>query len=276
MALVWMHNGLLKRDTAGKIGGRNDRDDAAGQAAPEATPDLDQIQQQVAEKEARSGGAGGLAEMIAKFGGERIRFFLLRTHYRSTVVYSDEALTEASSALEAFYRFFQRYERITGGSFYELPAPDRQHGALADTAAPVLAAAAAHRSKFLERMDDDFNTGAAISELFELLRALNKHIDAAQLEDAANRSPQAVQALSRATATLRELSAVLGLFRAPPVEDAAANDTLLNGLMELVIEIRNESRAKKDFATADKIRDKLNELKITLEDRKDGTGWRVD
>ena len=77
MAKIWMHNGLLKRAEAGKVGGRAERDDAAPMT-------LEEIQKATAEKEARSKGAGGLAGLVERQGGERIRFFLLSTHYRST------------------------------------------------------------------------------------------------------------------------------------------------------------------------------------------------
>ena len=117
MARYWLHNGLLKRAAAGKVGGRAEREQTA--SASQLT--LEDIQQATAEKESRSAGAGGLAAMIEHFGGEQIRFFLLRTHYRSTVVFSDEALAESSTALETFYRFFERFERVAGQSFYDLP-----------------------------------------------------------------------------------------------------------------------------------------------------------
>ena len=68
-------------------------------------------------------GAGGLADLIKKQGGERIRFFLLRTHYRSTVLFSEPAIEEAAKGLETFYRLFKRYTRVTGDDFYQLEAP---------------------------------------------------------------------------------------------------------------------------------------------------------
>jgi cysteinyl-tRNA synthetase len=75
--------------------------------------------------------------------------------------------------------------------------------------------------------------------------------------------------------TLRELAAILGLFREPVTQPgAAATDDLADGLMQLIIEIRADSRKKKYFATADKIRDALAALQVTLEDRPDGTGWK--
>ncbi len=125
-------------------------------------------------------------------------------------------------------------------------------------------------------MDDDFNTGGAISELFELVRLLNRFVDENNLEDVQQRKASALQSFQRGTATLRELSAILGLFLKPIEEPASDDDALVGKLMNLLIEIRAESRKKKDFATADKIRDDLEGLGITLEDRKGETGWRIE
>ena len=117
MVKYWMHNGLLRASAAGKVGGRTERE------AADATVDT---------KMSRSKGAGGLADQIARFGGETIRFFLLRTHYRSTVEYSEQGLEETKTGLDGFARFFERYQRITGQSFYELvPITRRADGELA-------------------------------------------------------------------------------------------------------------------------------------------------
>jgi cysteinyl-tRNA synthetase len=83
-----------------------------------------------------------------------------------------------------------------------------------------------------------------------------------------------VRTLVKATSILRELTSILGLFRAPPSNRGGAGDGLTPKLMELLIALRKESRAKKDFATADRIRTGLTEIGVTLEDRKDGTEWR--
>ena len=113
-------------------------------------------------------------------------------------------------------------------------------------------------------MDDDFNTAGAVRELFELLHALNRQLDAGG--DTAS--------LVRGAGVLRELSSLLGLFRAPPARSGAGGEAELSGLVELLIEVREAARARRDFGTADRIRDRLAELGITLEDRPDGTGWR--
>jgi cysteinyl-tRNA synthetase len=131
------------------------------------------------------------------------------------------------------------------------------------------------RERFLAKMDDDFNTGAAISELFELLRILNKAADQHQLEDPSARSEAALAAFRRGVRTLRELTALLGMFLEPPQEKSETGGELVGQLLDLLVDVRTDARASKNFAMADKIRDSLAELGVTLEDRKEGTAWRL-
>ena len=260
MVRYWMHNGLMKAAAAGKVGGKAERE---------------QEQADVDTKISRSKGAGGLADLIEQQGGERLRFFLLRTHYRSTIVFGEEGLAEAGTALDSFYRFFERLERVLGEDFYKLVAPSRRTDDRASVEGTGVATAVnARRIAFLEKMDDDFNTGAAVSELFELVRLLNKFIDDRQLEDGKKRSDADLASLRFGATTLKELSAILGLFQQPPAA-AAGNDALVDDLMQLLIQLRASARGKKDFETADQIRNGLTDLGITLEDRKDGTGWKL-
>ena len=261
MVKYWLHNGLMAAASAGKVGGRADRQNEPA--------DLD-------TKISRSKGAGGLADLIRRQGGERIRFFLLRTHYRSTILYSEEGIQEAGHALEAFYRFFERYERVTGERFHDLaPARRREEGDFDPAGNLLLVEVRQRRESYLSKMDDDFNTGAAIGDLFELLRSLNKYIDQQQLEEAPRRDAAALDPLRRAARTLRELTALLGLFRERP-QGRAGDDQLVGKLVQLLIDLRAESRQRKDFATADRIRDGLGQLGIKLEDRKHGTDWRLE
>ncbi|MBW3597487.1 MAG: cysteine--tRNA ligase [Planctomycetes bacterium] len=262
MAKYWMHNGLMRASTAaGKVGGRGDRD-----GEEQATTDT---------KISRSKGAGGLASLVERQGGERLRFFLLRTHYRSTIVFSEEAVAEAGAGLDTFYRFFERYERLTGERFYDLqPIARRSEGEIDAGDDPLLGQVNEHRDSFLSKMDDDFNTGAAMSDLFELVRTLNKH--AQTIEDAGSPNADQLVTFTRGVLTLRELSAIFGLFRQPPATSAKAESELAGKLLDLLVELRTFARSKKDFAMADKIRDGLTSLGVTLEDRKDGTQWRIE
>jgi cysteinyl-tRNA synthetase len=269
MAKYWMHNGLMRADSgAGKVGGKSDREADGAGAEEQATVDT---------KISRSKGAGGLADLIARQGGDRIRFFLLRTHYRSTIVFSEEHIEEAGAGLDQFQRLIERAEKIMEKSFYLYihGALKRTDGEFDPGSDPVLKEIHAARAAYLAKMDDDFNTGGAVSDLFEILRILNKHIDAGQLEDSAKRTPAALATLERGLSVLRELTAILGLFRSPPAKKSAGNDQLVAPLMNLLIELRGDARTKKDFATADKIRKTLGALGIALEDRMGGTEWKV-
>jgi cysteinyl-tRNA synthetase len=270
MVKYWMHNGLMRAASAGKVGGRTEREadsNSSSENSDAATTET---------KISRSKGAGGLAELIERHGGERIRFFLLRTHYRSTIVFNDDGIEEAGTGLETFHRFFERYARLTGNDFYGLaPIMSRSEGEFDPRGDSLLADVQAHRASFLAKMDDDFNSGAAVSALFDLVRLLNKFIDSEKLDESSAQPPKAFESLDRGVQTLRELSCLLGLFHEAP-GGASGDDALVGKLMELMIELRSEARSKKDFATSDRIRDGLNELGITIEDRKDGTGWRIE
>jgi cysteinyl-tRNA synthetase len=250
----------------GKIGGRNTRE----------TTTADQ-QTQEAGKMGKSKGASAFSELLKNHAGETIRFFLLSTHYRRPIDFSEARIEEVNTGLEQFYRFFKRYERIAGASFYQLPyAVQRAAGDFEPGTCATRGEIAAGRGRFLQAMDDDFNTGGAVGDLFELVRTLNKFADDEKLE-AKPPTAEQLATLRQGATTLRELGATLGLFRAPPAQAAATpgDNALVDKLMGLVIELRAGARGKKDFATADRIRDVLTELGITLEDRPGGTEWTV-
>jgi cysteinyl-tRNA synthetase len=132
------------------------------------------------------------------------------------------------------------------------------------------------REKFLASMDDDFNTGAAISVLFDSLRILNRHIDQHSIGPAADLDSPAVGSLIRATAVIRELTSVLGLFLKPTLAGGGADEAdaeLLGNVVNLLIGLRKEARERKDYATGDAIRDRLSDLGVALLDKKEGTSW---
>ena len=245
MVKYWMHNGLMRAGEKGKVGGKSDREESADEAA--------------AGKISRSKGAGGLSDLIREQTGERIRFFLLRTHYRSTIVYNMEGLAEAGTSLEAFHRFFDRFGEISGSSFFAIDVSrTRKEGDFDPSDDELLKEVHGLREKFLSAMDDDFNTGAAISVLFDWLRLLNRHIDANDLGPDADVNSPAVGSLIKAVTVMRELTNVLGLF-VKETPQAGGNDDsaeLLDQAMQLLIDLRKEAREKKDYATGDAIRDR--------------------
>jgi len=263
MARYWMHNGLMQAShEVGKVGGRAMRTAAA--------------ETEAATKMSKSTGAQPFRELLEQHAPETIRFFLLATHYRRPIDFSDQRIGEVHAGLDTFYRFFQRYARITGGSVYDLaPARLRTDADRAAGGDTLLDEVGQRRQAFLEAMDDDFNTGGAIGELFELVRLLNRFCDEEGLEEPGKASAQARARLVQATVVLRELAGTLGLFRAPPAEAPAADDALVAGLMDLLIEIRGTARKNKDFALADRVRHRLGELGISIEDRPGGTQWSL-
>jgi cysteinyl-tRNA synthetase len=263
-ANYWMHNGLMQSSSeVGKVGGRNTRTAAEG----------DQ-QAQEAGKIGKSKGASAFRELLAAHPAETIRFFLLSTHYRRPIDFSTERIQEVGTGLDQFYRFFTRYQRVTGTSFYAITPPARREaGDFAAGADPVLTQIADHRRRFLEAMDDDFNTGGAVADLFELVRTLNKFVDEQKLE-ATKPDQKQLAVLRQGATTLGELARTLGLFREEPKQEVADDDGVTDNLMQLIIELRADARGRKDFATADKIRNGLTAVGIVLEDRPGGTEWR--
>jgi len=279
MVTYWAHNGLLRASNdAGKVGGRSEREDGGGESTDQGASAEGE-----GGKMSRSKGAGGLADLIARQGGERIRFFLLRTHYRSTVLFNEPAIEEAGIGLEAFFRLFKRYTRITGKDFYDLTAATtRDAGAFDAGDDTTLQAAAACREKFLTAMDDDFNTGGAIGELFELAKITNKFCDDAGLEDGGSedvgpeddgKGASDVVKLEQLLTVIKELAGILGIFTQPLAQAEGSSNELLAQAMQLIIDLRSEARANKNFATADAIRDGIGPLGIVLEDRAGGTEW---
>jgi cysteinyl-tRNA synthetase len=216
-----------------------------------------------------------MTELLRRRPAETLRFFLLTTHYRRPIDYSEERLDEVQRGLDSFYRFFERYGRITGGSFYALQAPAGSNAFQPDgSEREFLADVARHRGAFLECMDDDFNTGGAIGVLYELLTTLNRFADNRRLEQH-KAEPATRDDFQRGVVVLKELAQILGIFRAPIAMAASSQDELVAGLMQIFLDLRAEARTAKNFALADQIRQRLAQLGITLEDRPGGTAWRV-
>ena len=267
-ARYWLHNGLMQASGAAKVGGQHDRrgDLAADQASQEAN------------KLAGSKGADSVKKLFAVFPPETVRFFLLSTHYRSPIDFSEENIANTGKSLEGFYRLFEAFQRITGTSFYALPAAARrtETARLAGEPQAFFAELAQLRDRFVEAMDDDFNTGGAVGVLFELRKCINGFISERKLDAGAAADAATKQSLTAAMTLLKELAGLLGVFRKPVEKATGAGDEFAAQLMDLIIEVRGIARKSKQFEIADRIRDGLTKLKVTLEDRPDGTSWRRD
>ncbi len=260
----WLHNGLLRlAEATRKVGARADREELEGLDA-----------QQALKMSKSKGNVVIVSELLREVSGEALRFFILSTHYRRPIEYSLERVKEVARGLSSFYRFFERYQRVTGESFYELEAPRKRAAfEVSGPEAEFLGEIATLRDRFLAAMDDDFNTAAAIGVLFDLLGALNRYADQNDLEGQGKQDAEKVAAFRRAAVVLRELGQVLGLFLEPARRESGTSE-LTERLIQLLVDLRAQARTEKNYALADEIRRRLGELGIVLEDRPGGTVWR--
>ena len=194
-------------------------------------------------------------DILREFPGEVIRFFILQTHYRSPLDFSDERLHEAQTALDRL--------RNANAVIAEL---SEHEGTAADTAAELAAQAETFLHAFDAAMDDDFNTALAISQMFGLAKEINRYhqeVERGAAFDAAN--------FGRAADAYHAMAEIIGIFEQ---EETAADDGLTDALMDLIIGIRQEARAAKNWAVADKIRDGLKAAGVALEDTPTGVRWK--
>ncbi len=195
-----------------------------------------------------------IKDALKKHRPEVIRMFVFSAHYSSPVDYTEEALAAAAGGWERLYGAVRLAWQMQAAA----PEGDAGNGIL-----PRLEQAAA---EFRAAMDDDFNAPKAVAALQELTRDVNTLLNGGTVVGRAT--------LDAIVGTYQTLAGdVLGLI---PAQDAASGDGQREaGLVELLISLRADARKKKDFATSDRIRDELKALGVILEDRADGTVWRV-
>ncbi len=194
------------------------------------------------EKMSKSlGNLVSIRDVVERYGADAFRLFVLSSHYRSPLTWSEEGVAASARAAERLGRAAWTADGGTG------PAPD----------------SAVFRERCFEAMDDDLNTPQALAALFDLAREINRVAGAGG--DAAE-----------ARAMLRELAGILGLKLEPSGGGAAAGQTDAAPYIELIIETRAALRAERQFAIADRLRSRLAELGIVLEDTPRGTEWRYE
>ena len=177
-----------------------------------------------------------LKDLFVSYHPEVLRYYLISSHYRSSLNFDQESLNQARSALARLYQALGSIE----GESNEL---DQNM-----------------MNQFSLVMDDDLNTPEALSLLFQLAKSINSSSDPIQK--------------MKYGATLKELSGVLGLLQDDPKTFFQFGATLSNEEIDQQIALRNRARDEKDFQTADKIRDSLLEQGIILDDGSEGTTWK--
>ncbi len=188
-----------------------------------------------------------IEQFLGKYDADVLRLLILNASYRSPLTYNEEVIEQAAHALE----------RLKGGLRSASPLPDLDPG----EAGTLAQAAEQAQIGFETAMDDDFNSAGALGYLFELVRAINEARTAGIDEEN----------LGAAQDVLLKLAGVFGLSLTQKDQlDAEAAP-----FIDLLLEIRRELRSAKQFELSDRIRDRLSELGISLEDGKGGTVWRV-
>jgi cysteinyl-tRNA synthetase len=215
-----------------------------------------------------------MSDLLRAHAPDTLRALLLFSHYRRPIDFGPNRLTEIDRGLQTFHRAFERFAEVTGESFDRLEAPTRRRD-FEPGGSALLRELAEHRERFLDAMDDDFNTGGALGELFEIAHALNRFAHEPGFEPGRARADR-LEEYRSGMVVLRELSRILGLFLRPAASRTESGDALTGDLLGLLVELRSRLRKEKNFALADEIRNRLAELGVTVEDRPDGSRWRIE
>ena len=187
-------------------------------------------------------------EILKNYDAEVIRLFMLSAHYRTPLNFSRDLLESAKSSLERLYNAIGNLERLQE----EVSAVE-----ITDAEKVYLQQLDSYKEKYIEKMDDDFNTADAISVIFDLIRDINTNIGTESSKDL----------IAYALKLIRDLGTPLGLLEKSTICD-------LDDEIEKLVELRQQARKEKNWALSDKIRDDLKEQGIVLEDTPQGVRWK--
>ena len=190
-----------------------------------------------------------IRDVLKKYHPEVVRYFLLSSHYRSPINYSEDNLIEARQGLERFYFALQNFSDVVATAQGELEN-------------------SLYYQRFVAAMDDDFNTREAFSAMYDLVRELNT---------VARKDQNKAQALA---GELKALGEILGVLQVDPKaflkgssqDDGGLSDTAI----EALIAERKSAKLAKNYARADEVREELKQQGVILEDSREGTRWRRD
>jgi cysteinyl-tRNA synthetase len=216
-----------------------------------------------------------IREILQKYDPEVVRFFILTAHYRSPIDFSDQNLEDAKAGLTRFNEGMQTAQKVIDRHATpdkaicpEISAEERETYDLIE----------ALEDRFIEAMNDDFNTAAAIGHLFEGVRALNRLASVGRFAEC----PLSLTVLQEGIDKLQRLGGVLGLFASDSsawLEGQKKTGLEDKGLsadeIEKLIAERKQARLERDFARSDQIRDELAARGVVLLDTKDGTTWKL-
>lgn len=198
-----------------------------------------------------------IKDVLKQYHPDTVRLFLLSNHYRSPIDFTDKAMDEVQTALDKIYALLERVDSM---------ADDNNGPDYAETGL---------WKRFTEAMNDDFNTAKGVGVIFEYIRSFNRTLD-----EKKNYVPGEV---SNGIADLKKAAGVLGILTQSHQDYFALKKTRAveesevdPAAVESLINERNEARKSKNFARADEIRDELAKMNVVLEDRPDGTVWKIE
>jgi cysteinyl-tRNA synthetase len=218
-----------------------------------------------------------IRDIIKLYDPEVLRLFVLQSHYRSPLDYSEEGLKESRLAMNRLYETLERIRNIFAAD-QALGAVTVKEDQLPEKEKVLLEKIRTLPVRFREGMDDDFNTARAMGHIFETVRQVN-----AYLTDGFKTSQPALFVLNEAERTLREVGSVMGVLMEDPgvyFEKDRLREAEKRGLnveeIEALIDERLKARAAKNWTRADEIRGELSGKGVALKDSKSGTTWTIE
>ena len=195
-------------------------------------------------------------ELLRRHDPEAFRLYMLGTHYRNPVEFAEEHVSEAARALGRIQSLLEEAGRLAVAG---TPAPGKDHGLFDEISS--------HRQRFEAAMDDDFNTPQAVGVLFDLVRVLQTYRSQMAQGEAA------VGPFLLGVNELLALCRVLGLAQSP-LPSAPVLFPEMRERIERLVEARTQARARRDWVEADRLRQELVRLGVTIEDTRQGTVWK--
>ena len=203
-----------------------------------------------------SGNFFTLRDILKDYDGNMIRFFMLSSHYRKPIDFSDEELEMAKTAIERIENTILRAEEVLKETPTDVTENLQEISEFLETS----------KKKFEDGMDDDFNTAIAIGTVFEMVKEINRFIDLTQ------KSKEGLQVLRNSVEFIKQIVIdVLGI----KLNLEMKVEGLSNELVELILDLRMNAKKDRNFALADDIRNRLSNLGIEIKDGKDKTAWTL-
>ncbi len=195
-------------------------------------------------------------EALKKYDAEAIRLFVLSTHYRSEIDFTDERLKGAETSLNRLYNSLEVLEDAKKNSVEREPNDEEQ--LFRDNIQKL-------RNEFVDAMDEDFNTPRTLASLFEMSKEINRFLD--------EHKQVSKKILEKAYDDFSELGKALGLFQQEKTREIGGQ--LADDLVQLLFDLREELRKKGEYGLSDEIRSKLKELGLVIEDTAEGPKWKL-